>query len=98
VKNLAKNTEPRKEYKANDFKVILGIDKTGDVRVPFRFESKDGKVQANFFWEQGNVELRAIVGETGLLHIAYPFVYSSTLPDPRRILASLLNRLNFNVK
>jgi hypothetical protein len=90
--------EPRKEYKADDFEVILDTDKTGDARVPFRFESKDGKVQANFFWEQGNVELRAIVGETGLVHIAYPFAYSSTLPDPRRILASLLNHLNFKLK
>lgn len=89
-------TEPKKEYKRDDFDVIEGADKTGDARIPFMFKSKDGRISANFFWVNGDVQLRAIIGETETLCIGYPFPYSGPKPpDPRRILASLLNRLNY---
>ena len=44
-----------------------------DKRVPFMLMSKDGNVEANFFWEPDNVELRGLYGDSGTIHIAYPF-------------------------
>jgi len=66
-------TKECREYKPSDFKIIKETKKTRDPRIPFMFESKDGNVQTNFFWEPDNVELRGLYGDSGTIHIAYPF-------------------------
>lgn len=81
------------DYKPEDFNVIRGKD-TGDPRIPFAFESKDGKISANFFWYNEGVFLRSMVGDTGILEIRYPLVHSSNsgynLPPFQKVLHGLI--------
>ena len=93
-----KKTKRCRDYKPSDFKIIKGVKKTMDPRIPFMFESKDGNVQTNFFWKPDNVELRGLYGESGTIHIVYPManyrgggVLSSVKEE--RILDSLVRRL-----
>ena len=72
-----------------------------DERIPFMFESKDGNVQANFFWEPDNVQLRGLYGDAdggGTIGIAYPMANyrgGGLLKDVKeeKILNSLVKRL-----
>jgi len=101
-----KKTKKCRDYKPSDFKIIHSSKMLfPDKRIPFMFESKDGNVQANFFWEPNNVELRGLYGDVdgdvdggGTIGIAYPFanyrgggVFSSIKEE--RILDSLVKRL-----
>ncbi|MCK4349099.1 MAG: hypothetical protein KAW47_10830 [Thermoplasmatales archaeon] len=95
-------TKKCRDYKPSDFKIIHSSKMVlPDKRIPFMFKSKDGNVEANFFWEPNNVELRGLYGYAdggGTIGIAYPFAnYRSggVLSDVRkeRILGSLIKRL-----
>lgn len=92
---LAKETGST-AYTMADFKIAQGTARTGDKRIPFMFTSKDGKVQANFFWEPDNVEVRGIIFNGSIVNIAYPFANRhgcGTLPKPSAILTSIIRRL-----
>jgi len=85
-------------YKPEDFKILKGVEQTGDIRMPYKFVSKDGKIEANFFWLPSDVQMRYIIWEKGLIvgsrTIAYPFANhrgGGVLPkDPSKILNSLI--------
>jgi hypothetical protein len=96
IGNKCKKTGDSLNYKESDFKIIKGFKKTGDTRMPFIFKSKDGEIEANVFNEPGNVEIRALIGDTsnrGGTRIAYPFAYTSD-PKPEKFLSSFVRALN----
>lgn len=77
-----------------DFKVVT---ETRDPRIPYIFESKDGSIEANFFWMPNDVEVRGLVGDTGTLHFKYPMLNyrgQGTLPKPTAILDSIIRAIN----
>ena len=91
-------TKNCRAYNPSDFKTIKGTKKTMDPRIPFMFESKDGNVQTNFFWQPDNVELRGLYGDSGTIHIVYPMANyrgDGLLKDVKeeKILNSLVKRL-----
>lgn len=94
-----KKSKRCRSYEISDFKIIHSSKMTfPDKRIPFILESKDGNIQANFFWEPNNVELRALYGEHGTVNIAYPFANwrgGGVLSDvkPEKIILSLLRQL-----
>ena len=80
--------------RAGDFITLKGAE-TGDRRIAYTFRSKDGSIEANVFWEPRNVEMRGLVGETGTLHVAYPFAGGRGKPPrPEVFLSSLVQKLN----
>jgi|GEM_PF-2829253 hypothetical protein len=86
-------------YKESDFKVLSSLYDTGNPEIAYRFISKDGEVDANFFWKTGDVQLRALVGSCGMVHVGYPFAKPETdplrePPKPNVILKSFLRQLN----
>lgn len=95
-------TKECRPYKSLDFKIIPR-EKTWapDKRIPFELHSKDGNVQANFFWEPDNVQLRGLYGDAnagGTIHIVYPMANyrgGGLLKDVKeeKILNSLVKRL-----
>lgn len=87
------------KYKPEDFKVIK---KTGDSRIPYSLRSKDGKVEANVFWEPRDVRLRAIIVDKrsgkikGSLSSGYPFAGGiGEPPEPEIFLKSLIRQLKW---
>ena len=79
-------------YKEEDF---LTLTDTDDPRISHVFDSKDGQVHANLFWEPGNVHVRGLVGLTGSFEIAFPFL--NPVGDPRTaqpIIQAIINRLS----
>jgi hypothetical protein len=46
------------KYKPEDFTIIK---KTGDMRIPYTFRSKDDRIEANVFWEPRDVQMRGII-------------------------------------
>ena len=84
------------KYKPSDFKILSGDD-TDDVRIAYVFESNDGKVMANFFFEPGNVKVRGLVGDHGCLQISYPLINPvgdpRPVPPPEMILKTIITRL-----
>jgi hypothetical protein len=86
------------KYNPEDFKIIK---KTGDERIPYSFRSKDGKVDANVFWEPKDVQMRAILMDkrgkiTGRITAGYPFSYTiSGPPKPEVFLKSLIRQLKY---
>jgi hypothetical protein len=88
------NSKKEVFYTSSDFKIVKNNQ---DPQNPYSFMSKDGRVNANFFFKKDNVELRGLVGNTGLVHIAYPFVNKGgggIIPKPEEILRTLVDRLN----
>jgi len=87
-------------YKKEDFNILSG-DNTGDIRIAYVFESKDGKVTANFFFEPGNVQVRGLISGKGdiigTIHIVYPLLNPvgdpRKLPDASEILNSIISKL-----
>lgn len=88
-------------YLKKDFKIIKG-DKTGDKRIAYVFKSKDGKIEANFFWKTDDVFVKGLIYDekTGdITHnfgVAYPFANvhgHGNLPKPKQILKSIILRL-----
>jgi len=80
-------------YTAKDFETIYETD----IKANYTFKSKDGYIEANFFFEKGNVETRGLIhGTDEIIHIVYPFANPeghSELPDTERILDSIIRRL-----
>lgn len=82
------------KYKSSDFTILSG-EKTGDSRIAYVFNSKDGRVRANLFWQPRDVQLRGLIGETGTIHIGFPFAGGRGPPPTHyRFLLPLINRLN----
>jgi len=85
----------KKKYSEKDFKIEKGYP--GD-NVAYTFTSKDDEIEANLFWRKGDVEVRGMVGEKGILHIGYPFANAhgdkSPEPELQRILSSIIKRVN----
>lgn len=83
-------------YKPSDFKILKG-KKTQDPRIVYTYKSKDGVVNANFFWEPNSVELRGVVGDTGILHVMFPMINKNghgIIPSEIKILKVLIKKLN----
>ena len=93
-----------KNYSEKDFKTLTGDDT--ETRAIYRFVSDDEMVEANFFFEIGNVELRGIAhGDKylkekhgGIIHAVYPFLRperdpSRKPPESKEALKSLVHRL-----
>lgn len=91
-------------YTENDFKILTGDDT--ETTAIYRFISEDEMVEANFFFEIGNVELRGIAHgkkylrakHGGIIHAVYPFLRpendpSRKPPESKNILRSLVSRL-----
>lgn len=84
-------TKRCRPYKTSDFKLSIH---TGDVRSPYMFRSKDKNVEASFFWQPGDVELRGLYGDVGIIHIAYPVAGGTGKPTTPDIIGkSLIKRL-----
>ena len=79
-------------YTSRDFEVLKGAQ-TGDPRIAYTFRSKDGNIEANLFWQPGDVEMRGLVGETGTVYIVYPGGGRGTPPAPDVFLRSLIVKL-----
>ena len=86
-------------YKIKDFEILSGDD-TGDKRIAYVFNSKDGKITANFFFIPKDVQTRGLIWKNGSIvkcfHIGYPFAnYDglSNLPKAEEILRTIINRL-----
>jgi len=95
-------TKNCRAYNSSDFEIKKYPNYTfPDKRVPFMLVSKDGNVEANFFWEPNNVELRGLYGDAdggGTIGIAYPFGNyrgGGVLKDVKeeKVLNSLVKRL-----
>lgn len=84
-------------YKETDFTVLKGYEKTGDKRIAYQFNSKDGKITANFFFEPGNVQTRGLILDKDVLHIIYPLTNPinnpQKIPDDQDILISIIKKL-----
>jgi len=86
-------------YTENDFNTLTGDDT--ETTAIYRFESKDGVIEANFFFVPGNVETRGLIhrqgAHGGILHIVHPFAYPKGYfrkpPSPDKILHCVLKRL-----
>lgn len=83
-------------YEEKDFIVKTDND-TGDERIAYVFETKDGEVTANFFFTPGDVQIRASIGKEGTMLIGYPFANPvknpKPLPDPKRLINNIILRL-----
>lgn len=82
-------------YERSDFEISQG-----DKGVTYHFESKDRKVEANFFYEPGSVETRGLICQgtrTGIFHIVYPLLCPKgnyrEPPEAEVILDSIILRL-----
>lgn len=87
-------------YSVNDFKVVK-YPKTNDKRIPFSFFSKDGHIEANFFWEASDVTTRGIVWDKSNIVAEFSFAYpfsnyrgQGVLPEPKIVLESIVRQLN----
>ncbi len=88
------------KYTASKFKIKTG-EQIGDRNITYQFMSKDGVVEANFFFHPDDVETRGIIWQKGNIvaefGIAYPFANSgggATSPNPKEILRTIINHLN----
>lgn len=86
-------------YKIKDFEILSGED-TGDKRIAYVFNSKDGKITANFFFIPKDVQTRGLIFKNREIvecfHIGYPFANydgMSKLPKAEEILKTIINRL-----
>lgn len=92
-KGTVKKNPLRKEYTEKDFTITTN---TGDSRILYHIESKDQKIDGNFFFEPNNVHMRFITPNDAQ-EIFYPFANKgggATPPQPEVIVRSLVNRLN----
>ena len=97
--NKCVNPNSKLNYKETDFKTLKGVKQTFDKRIPYSFRSKDGEIEANFFWITGDVQIRSMVGDCGMVSLGYPFARPETdphrkPPESKKILQSFLRRLN----
>jgi len=80
-------------YKESDFTTS---NNTGDKRIAYVFESEN--VFANFFWEPGSAEVRGMVGDEGVLHMAFPLLTRgadmSRPPSSEKVLKAIVQKLN----
>jgi len=90
-----------KKYKLKDFKVLKGLDKTNDNRIAYILKTKDNIIEANFFWEKNNVEVRGLIWNKDLIKatfgIAYPFANRNNygfIPEPEKIINSIITHLD----
>lgn len=90
-----------KPYTKRSFKTLTGDDT--ETQAIYRFESKDGMIEANFFFKPGNVETRGLIHKSGahdgILHIVHPFAYPVGYmrkpPAPDKILHAIVRRLKY---
>lgn len=87
-------------YSEKDFEIIKGKE-TGDKRIAYIFKSKDGKIEANFFWQPDDVLVKGLIynGDeiTHNFGVAYPFVNrhgDGVLPEPEKILKNIILHLS----
>jgi len=83
-------------YSEKDFEILSGIE-TDDNRITYTFNSKDGKIHANFLYVPGSCEVRGLVGKTGILHLVYPLLNKKgdfrPVPPANKILKSIITAL-----
>ena len=81
-------------YKPTDFKIIKGVKKTRDPRIPYRFISKDGDVDVNVFWVKGRyTEISGLVGNDKFTLISPLPRYESKIPDSYVFLRALTTQM-----
>ncbi len=84
-----------RDYVESDFKVITNQRKIGNPEILFSFESKDGRILANFFWLPDNVQMRILVDDNSFT-IGYPFSNKRGMgikPKHKTILRTLILHL-----
>lgn len=90
----------KKQYTEKDFIILEGIEQTHSDKILYEFVSKDKNVDANFFWVDGDVQIRYLISiSNDCFSIGYPFAYSyEKKPNKEVILKSFLRCLNIQLK